>query len=101
LGLLALADGVLPDGTRVVPEGWMAASTTPSKGYEGYGYKWWLYGDGRYGARGVFGQAIFDDTAANLVVAAHSNGQTASDSPHNHELDAALEAISDFFRATE
>jgi CubicO group peptidase (beta-lactamase class C family) len=46
LGLLALADGVLPDGTRVVPEGWMAASTTPSKGYDGYGYKWWLYGDG-------------------------------------------------------
>jgi CubicO group peptidase (beta-lactamase class C family) len=101
LGLLALADGVLPDGTRVVPEGWMAASTTPSKGYDGYGYKWWLYGDGRYGARGVFGQAIFVDTAANLVVAAHSNGQTASDSPHNHELDAALEAISDFFRAKE
>ena len=101
LGLLALADGVLPDGTRVVPEGWMAASTTPSKGYEGYGYKWWLYSDGRYGARGVFGQAIFVDTAANLVVAAHSNGQTASESDHNRELDAALEAISDFFRASQ
>lgn len=99
LGLFALADGVLPDGTRVLPEGWMAASTAPSQGYEGYGYKWWLYGDGRYGARGVFGQAIFIDPAAKLVVAAHSNGQIASGSDHNRELDAALMALSDYFRA--
>ena len=99
LGLFALADGVLPDGTRVLPEGWITASTKPSQGYEGYGYKWWLYGEGRYGARGVFGQAIFIDPAANLVVAAHSNGQVASGSDHNRELDAALIAISDYFRA--
>lgn len=98
LGLLALADGVLPDGTRVVPEGWMAASTTPSQGYEGYGYKWWLYGDQRFGARGVFGQAIFVDPKANVVIAAHGNGQIASGSDHNRELDAALLAISDFLR---
>ena len=77
----------------------MAASTTPSQGYDDYGYKWWLYGDGRYGARGVFGQAIFVDPAADLVVAAHSNGQVASGSDHNRELDAALMAISAFFRA--
>ena len=99
LGLFALADGVLPDGTRVLPEGWMTASTTPSQGYEGYGYKWWLYGDGRYGARGVFGQAIFIDPVAKLVVAAHSNGQVASGSDHNRELDAALIALSDYFRS--
>ncbi len=98
LGLLALADGVLPDGTRVVPEGWLAASTTPSQGYEGYGYKWWLYGDTRFGARGVFGQAIFVDPKANVVIVAHSNGQIASGSDHNRELDAALLAISDFLR---
>lgn len=98
LGLFALADGVLPGGTRVLPEGWITASTAPSQGYEGYGYKWWLYGEGRYGARGVFGQAIFIDPAANLVVAAHSNGQVASGSDHNRELDAALIALSDYFR---
>jgi CubicO group peptidase (beta-lactamase class C family) len=77
----------------------MTASTTPSQGYEGYGYKWWLYGDGRYGARGVFGQAIFIDPVAKLVVAAHSNGQVASGSDHNRELDAALIALSDYFRS--
>ncbi|MDG2459565.1 MAG: serine hydrolase [Luminiphilus sp.] len=99
LGLFALADGVLPSGARVVPEGWIAASTTPSQGYEGYGYKWWLYGDQRFGARGVFGQAIFVDAKANLVIAAHGNGQIASGSDHNRELDAALLAISDFLRS--
>ena len=98
LGLFALADGVLPDGTRVLPEGWIVASTASSQGYEGYGYKWWLYGEGRYGARGVFGQAIFIDPAARLVVAAHSNGQVASGSDHNRELDAALIEISNYFR---
>ena len=102
LGLFALADGVLPDGTRVLPEGWMAASTSPSQGYDGYGYKWWLYfGEGRFGARGIFGQAIFIDLQANLVIAAHSNGQTAANSDHNRELDAALLALSGFFRESQ
>jgi hypothetical protein len=31
-------------------------------------------------------------------VAAHSNGQVASGSDHNRELDAALIAISNYFR---
>ena len=94
LGLLALADGVLPDGTRVLPEGWMAASTTPSQGYEGYGYKWWLDADGRYGAYGIFGQVIAVDPKAKLVVAVHSNAQAASGSAYSKELEAALAAIS-------
>jgi len=37
LGLFALNDGKLADGTRVLPEGWMAESVAPSKGYDGYG----------------------------------------------------------------
>jgi CubicO group peptidase (beta-lactamase class C family) len=95
LGQLALADGVLPDGTRVLPEGWMAASTTPSQGYDGYGYKWWLDADERYGAYGIFGQAIAVDPKAKLVIAVHSNGQAASDSAYGQELGAALAAISE------
>ena len=98
LGLLALADGVLPDGTRVLPEGWMAASTAPSQGYEGYGYKWWLDADGRYGAYGIFGQTIAVDPKAKLVIAVHSNAQTASGSGFSQELEAALAAISEHLR---
>ena len=98
LGLLALSDGVLPDGTRVLPEDWMAASTAPSQGYEGYGYKWWLDEDGRYGAYGIFGQTIAVDPKAKLVIAVHSNAQAASGSADGQELEAALAAISEHLR---
>ena len=35
-------------GTRVSSERWMAASTAPSQGYEGYLYKWLLDADERF-----------------------------------------------------
>ena len=98
LGLFALADGVLPDGTRILPEGWMAASTTPSEGYDGYGYKWWLDVDGRYGAYGIFGQTIAVDPKAKLVIAVHSNAQAADGSAYGQKLEAALAAISEHLR---
>ena len=98
LGLFALADGVLPDGTRILPEGWMAASTTPSEGYDGYGYKWWLDADGRYGAYGIFGQTIAVDPKAKLVIAVHSNAQAADGSAYGQKLEAARAAISEHLR---
>ena len=48
LGLFALNEGRLRDGTRVLPDNWMRDSTTPSKGLARYGYQWWL------GEGGVF-----------------------------------------------
>jgi CubicO group peptidase (beta-lactamase class C family) len=72
IGLFALADGVLPDGTRVLPEGWIEESTTPSPGSDGYGYLWWLSEDGEgnptYDARGIFGQGIHINPRTNLVI---------------------------------
>ena len=70
IGLFALADGVLADGTRVLPEGWMAQSIAPSAAYPGYGYFWWL-GDDSYEASGIFGQGIRIYPEQNLVIAAH------------------------------
>ena len=67
IGLFAMADGVLPDGTRVLPEGWMAESIEPSRGYDGYGYFWWLQGDGAYRAAGIFGQGIYIEPANGIV----------------------------------
>ncbi len=99
LGLFALADGVALDGTRILPIGWMDNSVKPSTGYEGYGYKWWLYKDGRYSARGAFGQAIFIDPRAKLVIAAQGNSKVASRGEHHHQLLAALMAISSYFRS--
>ena len=99
LGLFAMADGVLPDGTRVLPEGWMRDSTQPFKDRADYGYMWWLLGDGRFAALGIFEQTIFVDPKANLVIAVHSNAETATGSAYGDELLAALLAVSDQLRA--
>jgi len=78
IGLFALNNGRLPDGKPVLPRDWMKESTSPSKGAPYYGYLWWLLGDGAYRASGVFGQGIYVDPAANLVIAMHSARPHAS-----------------------
>ena len=93
LGLFAMNDGVLPDGTRVLPEGWMRASTTPFKGEPAYGYMWWLLDDDRYQASGIFGQKIFINPSKKVVIAVHSNAASATGSDYASHLSAVLEAI--------
>lgn len=92
LGLFAMSNGKLADGTQVLPDNWMAESTAPSKGYPGYGYLWWLEGDGVYRASGIFGQAIYIDSNENVVIAQHSARAVASNQP-----DWALQSV--FFSA--
>ena len=72
LGLFAMNNGVTPDGTRILPAGWMAQSTKPSKGADYYGYFWWLKPDGSYDASGIFGQGIHVNAAEKVVIALHS-----------------------------
>jgi CubicO group peptidase (beta-lactamase class C family) len=79
IGLFALANGRLADGTEVLPPEWMKDSTTPSKAYEGYGYFWWLSGKGVFSASGIFGQGIHIDRNENLVIAFHSARPAASE----------------------
>ena len=94
VGLFAKHDGVLPSGQRILPEGWMKESTTPSPAYDGYGYQWWLYGDGAYSASGLFAQAIFIKPNADLVIAVHSNGPASSStSIYGRHLYIMLQAI--------
>jgi CubicO group peptidase (beta-lactamase class C family) len=78
IGLFALGNGILPDGTKVLPDDWIAESTTPSPGYEYYGYLWWLRGEGAFAASGIFGQGIHIDPAHNLVIAQHGALEVAS-----------------------
>ena len=95
LGLFALRDGRLADGTRVLPEGWMKESTAPSKGYPGYGYLWWLNDDGTFKASGIFGQGIYVDRARNLVIALQSARTRASEDSDWALQDALYEALRD------
>lgn len=68
MGQLAL-DG----GRGIVPAGWFGDATaakaqTGRPGY-GYGYQWWTYPEGRFGAQGIFGQSILVDPARRIVIA--------------------------------
>jgi CubicO group peptidase (beta-lactamase class C family) len=78
LGLFALNNGRLADGTAVLPEDWMARSTTPASSNPRYGYLWWLDGSGAYQASGIFGQGIYIQPEQNLVIALHSARPDAS-----------------------
>jgi CubicO group peptidase (beta-lactamase class C family) len=79
LGLLALGDGVAPNGKRVLPKGWMAESTSPSPTNPEYGYLWWLLSPpGRYAAIGIHGQQIYVDRPNNLVVVIQSFWDSAT-----------------------
>jgi CubicO group peptidase (beta-lactamase class C family) len=78
IGLFALHNGRLRDGTQVLPEGWMQESVSPSAGYDGYGYLWWLSGRGAYSASGIFGQGIYIDPASRVVIAINSVRARAS-----------------------
>jgi CubicO group peptidase (beta-lactamase class C family) len=79
MGLFALEGG-----KDTVPEGWFADAGRaqvdfgPAAPGFGYGYQWWAYPGGAYGAQGIFGQAITLVPARNLVVAVVSNWPTAS-----------------------
>ncbi len=93
LGQFAMRDGVLPSGERVLSEGWMNESIEPSEGYEGYGYLWWLYDDGSYAARGIFGQLIQVYPDDDLVIATHGNAGAATGTGYRIHQGALVPAI--------
>ena len=93
IGRFVLADGVLRDGTRVVPEGWIAESVAPSEGSADYGYLWWLHDGDAFSARGIFQQRIFIDPARDLVIAIHSNAANAVSDEDAAHTDAIIMAL--------
>jgi len=74
---LFILEGARAGGPGIVPDGWLAEATSPRIGIgqpgRGYGYQWWTYPDGSFGARGIFGQAIFIDPKRQLVIASNAN----------------------------
>jgi CubicO group peptidase (beta-lactamase class C family) len=73
---------VLGGGKGAVNPDWFPAATsakvTIGPGY-GYGYQWWTYPDGMFGAQGIFGQSIFIDPAHHIVIAMSSAWPRATD----------------------
>lgn len=67
------------NGQQIVPEEWVAASTIASsptaEGDIRYGYQWWVPNDataGEFLARGVYGQYVYINRPAEVVVAINS-----------------------------
>jgi CubicO group peptidase (beta-lactamase class C family) len=66
-------------GRQVVPADWVEASTRASAatapGATRYGYQWWIPadgGDGEFLARGVYGQFVYVNRPAGVVIAVNS-----------------------------
>ena len=93
LALLVMNGGVLHDGTRVVPEGWIAESTEPSPGSDNYGYLWWLNGDGTYRASGIFGQGIYLNPEENLVIVVQGAWPQATGTGFAMHRDSFFQAV--------
>lgn len=74
---------VLDGGRGVVPPGWFGQATRSHAdiGHPGYGYgfQWWTYPEGRFAARGIFGQSILIDPAHHMVIATFGAWPKATD----------------------
>ncbi len=74
-GQLFLQDGAA-NGLQIVPADWVTASTRPTApGGVGYGYQWWIPEDateGEFMAKGVYGQYIYINRPAGVVIAVNS-----------------------------
>ena len=98
IGIFAMNGGVLRDGTRVLPEGWMEDSTSPSAGYDGYGYLWWLNQGEGYAGRGIFGQMLWINPATNTVIVTHSAWPDATSREWSQHRSAVVAALADAVR---
>src|SRR5262249_24812094 len=71
------------NGRPVLPPGWVQAASASQvatdEGPEGYGYAWWVHGDGTYSAEGIFGQQIWLDPKDDLVIGFNSAWRHADD----------------------
>ena len=93
LAQFAMAGGVLPDGTRVLPETWMQESTSPSPGSDNYGYLWWLDGDGTFRASGIFGQGIYLNPQTQTIVVVQGAWPQATGTQFASHRDAMFRAV--------
>ncbi len=92
-----LGQFALEGGKGVVPAGWFARSTrahaeigVPGRGY---GYQWWTYPQGRFGAQGIFGQTIRVDPKTRTVIAVSAAADKASDPAYGAARTALLDKL--------
>ncbi len=94
-----MLEGARVNGQPITPEGWLQEATrqqvTTQRPGQGYGYMWWIYPDGSYAARGIFGQGLFIDPQRQLVIASNANWARSANDPD------AIAARDAFYRAVQ
>lgn len=80
----------LEGGKGAVPEGWFTEATDSAVDFGtsgfGYGYQWWTYPRGTYGAQGIFGQGITIFPQQKVVFAYIGNWARASGGPERGQF---------------
>lgn len=94
-----LGQFALEGGKGVVPANWYAESTRshadvgPAGSGYGYGYQWWTYPQGRFGAQGIFGQTIRIDPKSKVVIVVSAAAPKATDQAYGKARTAFLEKL--------
>ena len=96
IGLFALQNFQASSPSSPLAPTWMQQSTTPSPGYDGYGYFWWLTDTGIYSAQGVFGQYIFVDANRDLVIVLQSAWPEAWNTDLENRALSFIGALADY-----
>ncbi|WP_027124864.1 serine hydrolase domain-containing protein [Gelidibacter mesophilus] len=96
LGMLMLDGGQIGDES-ILSEEWSKDVTsllnqTNDQG-DGYGYLWWRFKDGSYGAFGIFGQMVYINPHKNLVIAQIAAWPKAGSKELTHERQAFINAV--------
>jgi CubicO group peptidase (beta-lactamase class C family) len=89
-----ILDGGKANGKQILPPWWVADATRSHITSDelkpgGYGYFWWIRGDGGYDARGIYGQMISTLPSERLVIVVNSAWPTAT----GRDLSAARNAF--------
>lgn len=92
-----LGQFAMEGGHGAVPSTWYNIATSPHAdigvpGY-GYGFQWWTYPEGRWGAQGIFGQSIRVDPKKHMVIAVSAAAPKASDPAYGKARTAFLNQL--------
>lgn len=101
MGQMFLQEGRY-NGQQIVPADWVEASTAPSAPTApdaiGYGYQWWIPKgaiEGEFMARGVYGQYIYINRAAGVVIATNAADRRFRDAGVSEQNVATFRQIAD------
>jgi CubicO group peptidase (beta-lactamase class C family) len=78
-----ILEGARIDGKPVVADNWLPEATraqvSTGGASGGYGYQWWIRGDGTFEGQGIYGQTLHIDRARGLVIVINSAAALPTD----------------------